>query len=140
MGTLLLLLFSCKQDPPAPDACAFLKVPAPGPLAAERAHETDPTAIAKLFLREAQRSADPGFFTQAEGALDQNRKGQPEPRPGASIVLHGEIVGREGLAGATSRSGDRAGSGERLDPARRGHVRCGSQRRPGASPRAGTEF
>ncbi|MFZ5478949.1 MAG: tetratricopeptide repeat protein [Myxococcota bacterium] len=66
------LLFACAEPPPPapPDACAVMATPAPGPLDAERAATREPLALARLRVREARLTGDPGFYTLAEVALD----------------------------------------------------------------------
>jgi len=62
----------------APDPCALLSAKAPGPLAEERAKTADPLALAKLFVREAHQTADPGFYTLAEAATTCALSRKPE--------------------------------------------------------------
>lgn len=62
----------------APDPCALMSAKAPGPLADERAKTTDPLALAKIFVREAHQTADPGFYTLAEAATSCALSRKPE--------------------------------------------------------------
>ena len=70
-GLLALVAPACSQPEAqvkAPDPCALIAARTPGPLADERSKTTDPLALAKLFVREAHQTADPGFYTLAEAA------------------------------------------------------------------------
>lgn len=72
---MLLFLLACAPPPaptrPPPDACAVMATPAPGPLDTERAQSPDdPLALARLRIREARLTGDPGFYTLADTAVE----------------------------------------------------------------------
>lgn len=94
----LLLLLAC-SDPVAPLApkaitgpCATLNVAAPGPLAAERAAaDGSPLAIARIHVREARLTGDPGFYTLADLALDCALSRDPGDREAARLSAHVQL-------------------------------------------------
>lgn len=91
-----LLLLAC-SDPTThptpvtrgPDACTVMSTPAPGPLAAERdALPDDPLGQARLRIREARLTGDPGFYTLAESALDCALARQPDDAEAKRLRVH----------------------------------------------------
>ena len=98
MRTLPLLLLLACADPPAPVApkitgpCATLSAQTPGPLAEERAKAKGaPLAIARLHVREARLSGDPGFYTLANLALDCALSRDPADREAARLKAHVQL-------------------------------------------------
>lgn len=92
---MLLLLLACAdpaQPPPqglGPDACDIMSTPAPGPLAIERDKvRDDPLGQARLRIREARLTGDPGFYTLAESALDCALLRSPEDAEAKRLRVH----------------------------------------------------
>jgi len=95
---VLLLLLACSQSPveppPAegkrgPDACDVMATPAPGPLQAERDRAaTDPLALARVRIREARLTGDPGFYTLAESAVDCAMLRDPQDLAARRLRVH----------------------------------------------------
>lgn len=89
-----VLLAGCSPPPPPPppeDAvCRDAFLPAPGPLAAEAARATDPLALARVRLREARLTADPGFYTLAD--LAARCRLAREPGDDDALALHAGVL------------------------------------------------
>lgn len=96
---MLLLLLACSSapvEPPlptegkrGPDACDVMATPAPGPLQAERDRAaSDPLAQARVRIREARLTGDPGFYTLAESAVDCAMLRDPQDLEARRLRVH----------------------------------------------------
>jgi tetratricopeptide (TPR) repeat protein len=88
---MLILLLACSPTPAPkpPDACAIMATPAPGPLSQERDKAgPDALAQARLRIREARISGDPGFYTLAETALDCALSRTPDDAEAKRLRVH----------------------------------------------------
>lgn len=90
---ILALLIACDEPPPpTPMACRMLDASAAGPLASER-HAAAGKAVdlARLFIREARQTSDPGFYTLAAGALDCAVTRNADDREALRLRAHVEL-------------------------------------------------
>jgi tetratricopeptide (TPR) repeat protein len=88
--TWLAAWFACGHEAHEPTACDAAHAAAPGPLAAKAAAAPDALALAEIRLREARLTADPGFYTLADLALQchlTTHPGDPEAR-----ALRGHVL------------------------------------------------
>jgi tetratricopeptide (TPR) repeat protein len=89
---MLLFLLACSSPgvpPKAPDACAIMATPAPGPLAEQREKAGgDALGLARLRIREARLTGDPGFYTLAETALDCALLRAPDDTEATRLRVH----------------------------------------------------
>ena len=88
---LITLLLACSPEPEPPgpaDPCAVTAAPPEGPLAAEIAAAEDPLAIARLQIRQARLSADPGYYVLAGQAADCALERRPEDVEARRIKVH----------------------------------------------------
>ena len=88
---MLILLLACSPTPAPkpPDACVIMATPAPGPLSQERDKAgPDALAQARLRIREARISGDPGFYTLAETALDCALSRTPDDAEAKRLRVH----------------------------------------------------
>lgn len=89
---MILLLLACDDAPPPmapPDACTIMGTPAPGPLAADLAAAGDDAlAQARVRIREARLTSDPGFYTLADTALSCALSRSPTDVEAARLQVH----------------------------------------------------
>ncbi len=90
---IVALLLACAETPVvSPSSCRMLDAPAAGPLAADRlAAAGDALALARLFIREARQTTDPGFYTLAAGALDCALERDAADRDARRLRAHVEL-------------------------------------------------
>lgn len=91
MRALLLALLGCNTPTPpvVQDPCALLQLSVPGPRASERAAAGDDAlTIARLHVREARETGDPGFYTLADQALTCALQRRPDDLEAARLSVH----------------------------------------------------
>ena len=77
---------------PPTTACTALKAQVPGPLAAEREKAAGaPLAIARLHVREARLTGDPGFYTLADMALRCALDANPDDLEAQRLEAHVQL-------------------------------------------------